>query len=217
MKTSERAQKIFATLRKETSEMPETLVTTVMKEFGQDPFFILISCLLSLRSRDTRTVHVCRTLFSKIRTPQQLLEISRVELEKIVFSLGFYRQRAKTLHEVSQIMIDDFFGKVPSDPTSLRALPGVGLKTSNLVLGIAFGVPAICVDVHVHRISKRLGLVETKNPDKTEAELKKVLPQNLWTEWNDLLVKLGQNICLPRKPKCRSCPISGLCKTSSNY
>jgi len=169
----------------------------IAKKYHNDPFLILVSCLLSLRARDTMTLPVSEKLFLRARTPDQLLKIPIHELEKIVHPLGFYRQKARTLHSVSKELITRFNGKVPHTEEDLLSLKGVGRKTANLVLGVAFGIPAICVDTHVHRLSNALGLVRTKTPDQTEVALKKIIPEKDWIEFNKLLVVWGQQV--PRK------------------
>ncbi len=162
--------------------------------YKNDPFLILISCLLSLRARDVVTLPISQKLFLKARTPQELLKIPIAELEKIVYPLGFYRQKARTLRSVSRDLIDRFGGKVPDNEQDLLSIKGVGRKTANLVLGVAYGVPAICVDTHVHRLANQLGLVTTKNPEQTEQALQKIIPKKDWIEFNRLLVMWGQQV-----------------------
>ena len=204
-------EKIIATLRDRTENLPKPLVNTIIEEYGRDPFLILISCLLSLRAKDIVTIHVCRELFAQAKTPQQLLAIATGALEKILFRLGFYKNKAQTLREVSKTLLQSFDGRVPETEAELLSIKGVGRKTANLVLGLAFGKPAICVDVHVHRISNRLGLVNTKTVEETEAALQRLLPQNFWIEWNNLLVVWGQNVCVPVSPFCSKCAIRPYC------
>ncbi len=203
--------RIISILEKSTKRFTPPLINQLIDEFGKDPFIILIGCLLSLRAKDVMTIHVCRELFKKARSPQDLLLIKRSELEKIIFKTGFYKNKAKVLHEVSKTIIDKFAGKVPNSYDELISIKGVGPKTANLVLGMAFDAPAICVDTHVHRISNRLGVVKTTTAEKTLNALEKVVPKNKWVIWNKLLVIWGQNICLPRGPKCGKCAISKLC------
>jgi len=198
-------------LRLTTQNMPPTASDAIIAEYGRDPYLILIGCLLSLRAKDLVSLSVARELFKRARTPQQMLKLSQQQLEKIIYSIGFYRQKAKQLRAVSKALIDQFDGTVPCALDELLSLPGVGRKTANLVLGQAFGVPAICVDIHVHRISNRLGLVSTKTPEKTEEALRKILPQQYWVEYNKLLVMWGQNICLPTSPLCSRCAIADIC------
>lgn len=205
-------EKIISGLKKETERYPLPLIDTIMQEYGNKPFLILIGCLLSLRAKDVVTIHVCRTLFKKARTPQELLAIPRTELEKLIFKTGFYKNRAKVLHEVSKIIHEQYHDTVPKSREKLLNIRGIGRKTANLVLGMAYGIPAICVDTHVHRISNRLGLIKTKTPEETEYALEKILPKKYWIVWNKLLVMWGQNICTPRAPKCAQCAIRRFCE-----
>ena len=202
---------IIFQLKIATKNMPEPMVSQIVKLYGRDPFLILISCLLSLRSRDTATFPIVKNLFSLAKTPAQILNISINNLEIILKSLGFYKRKAQVLHNVSLELLNNFNNTVPNTLDSLLSLPGVGLKTANLVLGEAFNIPAICVDIHVHRISNRLGLVNTKTPEETENDLKKILPKKYWIEFNRLLVTWGQNICLPVTPRCSTCVLSNIC------
>lgn len=204
-------EELIPLLRETVAGFPLPLTDVMIEEFGRDPYIILISCLLSLRARDVVTIHVCRDLFARIRTPQQLLALTVEELEKIVYRTGYYKTKAKTLRTVSQLLIDQHHSAVPNTAEELLALPGVGIKTANLVLGLAFGQPAICVDTHVHRISNIYGLVNTKTAEQTEEALRKVLPRKYWIEWNTLLVMLGQNMCTPPTPKCSQCPVADIC------
>lgn len=206
-----RILKGIALLEKATQGMLPPLIDIIIEEYGKDPFLILISCLLSLRARDTSTIHNCRRLFEKVRTPQALVKLSIEELQEILRPLNFYRKKAYVLHNVCQELISRFNGQVPSNEEDLLSLKGVGRKTATLVLGKAFDVPAICVDTHVHRVSNRLGWVETKTPDETEEALKQIVPRTKWIEFNRLLVTWGQNICVPISPLCSKCVLFSLC------
>ena len=168
-------EEIVQLLRVATQYMQPPLINAIITEYGHDAFLILIGCLLSLRSKDSTTIHVCRKLFDLAKTPEQLLKVPLPKLEKIIFKTVFYKNKAKTLHHVCHELLDRFDGKVPETFEELTSMNGVGLKTANLVLGMAFDKPAICVDTHVHRISNRLGLIKTKTAEETEAELKKIL------------------------------------------
>ncbi len=203
---------IVKTLKKETAPMVQPLVDQIIVEFGHDPFLILISCLLSLRAKDSTTIHVCRDLFTRARTPKAILALPLPALEKIVYKTGFYKNKAKSLHHVSDVLLTDYDGKVPATYEQLISIKGIGLKTANLVLGLAFGKPAICVDTHVHRISNRLGIIKTKTVEQTEEVLRETLPKKYWTVWNKLLVIWGQNVCVAVSPKCSSCAINSMCK-----
>jgi len=202
---------IIKILRKATRKMVDPAVTQIVTEFGQDPFLILISCLLSLRTKDTISLPISRNLFAIARTPQALIKIPISKLEKILYSIGFYRKKARLLHNVSKDLIKRFDGRVPNTKAELVSIEGIGPKTANLVLAEGFGIPAICVDTHVHRIANRLGLVKTKTPDQTEKALARIVPKRYWIELNPLLVIWGQNICQPVLPRCSICPLKSLC------
>jgi endonuclease-3 len=203
---------IVARLKKEVRHYPPPLSDQIVAEYGRDPYLILISCLLSLRAKDVMTIHTCRALFKLVRTPQQMVALPRHALEKIVFTTGFYKTKARVLQTVSQTLLDQFDGKVPDNVDALMGIKGIGPKTAQLVLGVAFGKPAVCVDTHVHRISNRLGLVKTVTVEQTEAALRKLLPKKYWIIWNNLLVVWGQQICVPVSPKCSQCAIRQWCK-----
>lgn len=207
----EKAVAVVTKLQSATAHMVQPAVLHIIDHHGKDPYLILISCILSLRAKDTASLPVSLALFKHAKTPQEMLKIPRAELERILFSIGYYRQKARTVHELSQELIDRFQGKVPCTQEELLSLKGVGLKTANLVLGEAFDIPAICVDIHVHRISNRLGLVQTKTPEETELALKEILPQKYWVLYNRLLVMWGQNICVPVSPWCSRCVLKPMC------
>ena len=210
------SKSIVALLKSRVKMFRPTLMDVICRRFGKDPYLILISCLLSLRSKDVVTIDVCLDLFSRIRCPEDLMLIPRKDLETILFKVGFYKRKSAILYEVSNQILNCFSGNVPSSLKDLLSLKGVGLKTANLVLGIAFDIPSICVDTHVHRISNRLGLVDTNNPDKTHDELKTVIDKESWIAWNNLLVVWGQNVCVPINPKCFLCNINSICKFFKN-
>jgi len=207
----QKAVAIVTMLRKATAKMEKPAVSHVVQRYGRDPFLILISCLLSLRARDTMSLPVSLKLFLQAKTPQEMIKIPRSELESLFYSLGYYRQKAKAVHEVSLQLLERFQGTVPQTREELLSLTGVGIKTANLVLGEGFGIPAICVDIHVHRVSNRLGLVDTKTPEETERALQEILPQEYWIEFNHLLVTWGQNICVPISPFCSACVLNPIC------
>jgi endonuclease III len=203
---------IVQTLRHATKKFSVPLVDAIIAEYGKDPYLILISCLLSLRAKDAMTIHVCRNLFARARTPQQMVALSRSKLEELVYQSGFYKNKARALHNVSIEIIENYGGSVPRSKDALLAMKGVGPKTANLVVALAFGQPEICVDTHVHRISNRLGLVYTKKVEDTEAALRMILPKRYWIEWNKLLVMWGQNVCAPQSPWCSRCAVRQWCK-----
>lgn len=177
-----------------------------------DPFKILIGTILSARTRDENTTRVVNRLFARFKTPQDLASADIDEVKKIIHSIGFYNVKAERIKQVSQTLVAKFGGQVPRDIDQLLELPGVGRKTANCVLVYAFDKPAIPVDVHVHRISNRLGLVSTKMPEQTELELSKLVDRRLWTKVNYTFVMYGQNICLPVKPNCKSCDLKKMCR-----
>ena len=177
----------------------------------QDPFKILISTILSARTRDENTRQATITLFSKFKTPEQIANANTDELEQLIYKAGFYRVKAQRIKEVAKIIDKDFNGIVPDDYKDLISLPGVGSKTANCTLVYAFKKPAIPVDIHVHRISNRLGWVKTLRPEQTEEALKKIIPKDQWIRINRIFVRFGQTTCLPNRPKCEYCPISSRC------
>lgn len=176
-----------------TKDLPDTLSDKIKKEYANDPYLMLMSCLLSLRTRDIVTYPICVRLFQHAKTPQEMLHIPVEKLEKLIHGIGFSKRKARTLHHVSKEILQRFGGKVPATKEELMSMKGVGPKTANLVLGQVFGIPAICVDTHVHRLANYYGLVKTKTPEQTEKELEKIVPQRYWIELNRLLVKIGQN------------------------
>ncbi len=177
------------------------------------PFSILIGTILSARTKDENTTKVVKKLFSRYRTPKALANAKVRDVEKLIKSIGFYHVKAKRIIKVAQIINSQYKGKVPENFEKLIELPGVGRKTANCVLVYAFDTPAIPVDTHVHRISNRLGLVDTKMPEETEMELRKKIPKKYWLQINDTFVMYGQNICKPISPMCSICKI----KTKCNY
>ena len=176
------------------------------------PFSILIGTILSARTKDESTTKVCKVLFSKHKNAKSLANAKVKDIEKIIKSIGFYHVKSKRIIEVAKIIDSKYKGIVPDDLETLVKLPGVGRKTANCVLVYAFEKPAIPVDIHVHRISNRLGLVETKNPEDTEQELMKKVPKKFWIDINDTFVMYGQNICKPISPMCDVCKIKRNCK-----
>ena len=188
-----------------------TLKKLQIEEEG-DPFKILIGTILSARTRDENTTCVLKRLFQRFHNIKELAEADVEEIKTIIYSIGFYNTKANRIKEVSQLILERFDGRVPDNIESLLGLPGVGRKTANCVLVYGFNKSAIPVDVHVHRISNRLGIVNTKNPEKTEMELNRIVSKKYWRKVNDIFVMYGQNICLPTKPNCRSCDLKMICK-----
>ncbi len=177
----------------------------------QNPFKILISTILSSRTRDANTREATKTLFAKHNTPERISSANVEQLEILIYKSGFYKVKAARIKEVSQVLLEKYNGKVPNNFNELMNLPGVGAKTANCVLVYAYKIPAIPVDTHVHRISNRIGWVNTKNPEKTEEALKDLIPKNQWIRLNRIFVKFGQEICLPNNPKHKICPIEDIC------
>ncbi len=178
---------------------------------NRGPFSILIGTILSARTRDENTAKVVRKLFAVYGTPEQLAAADRGDVEGLIKSIGFYRVKAKRIIDVAKIISEEYGGIVPDDIDRLTSLPGVGRKTANCVLVYAFEKPAIPVDIHVHRISNRLGLVDTRTPEETEAALTKKIPRKYWLQVNDTFVMYGQNICKPITPMCGVCRIRDAC------
>ncbi|MDD5086466.1 MAG: endonuclease III [Candidatus Nanoarchaeia archaeon] len=183
---------------------------------GNNPFNVLISVILSQRTRDENTEISSKRLFSKFNTAEKIANAQIFDIKKLIKSSGFYNVKAKRIRDVSRILLEKYDGKVPDDIDKLLSLPGVGRKTANCVLVYAFQKPAIPVDTHVHRISNRIGLVKTKTPEHTEKELVKIIPEKYWIKINELLVKHGQNICRPINPKCEKCSIRKLCNYAAD-
>ncbi|MGE5782541.1 MAG: endonuclease III domain-containing protein [Nitrososphaerales archaeon] len=189
-----------------------TALKELQMEEKNDPFKILIGTILSARSRDENTSKVVYKLFLKYKDAKELADADIDELKSIIHSIGFYNTKALRIKQVSQIIAEKYDGMVPNMINDLLELPGVGRKTANCVLVYAFNEPAIPVDIHVHRISNRIGLVNTKNPKDTEAELSKIVDKKHWLVLNNTFVRYGQNICLPIKPRCKICGLTNICK-----
>lgn len=178
---------------------------------GRDPFKVLISTILSARTKDTNTKAATDKLFAKYNSPQLIAEADAEELENLIRQSGFYRVKATRIKEVSKIIMNDYNSEVPEEYDELVNLPGVGAKTANCILVYGFNIPAIPVDTHVHRIPNRLGWVQTKKPEETEKALKKIIPKEQWIRINRIFVKFGQQICVPINPKHGLCPIKDIC------
>lgn len=189
----------------------KTPIVGVVAERTRDPFRVLVSCLLSLRTKDQTTETASERLFRLATTPAQMAGLPVAAIEKAIYPVGFYRTKARTLKTLSRDLIDRFDSRVPDDLDLLMSLKGVGRKTANLVMTLGHRKYGICVDVHVHRISNRLGYVRTKTPEQTEMTLRGKLPKRYWMEYNDLLVTYGQNVCGPVSPLCSGCAISRYC------
>ena len=176
-----------------------------------NPFRVLVSTMISLRTKDEVTLEASRRLFERAPGPRELSCLGTGTIAELIYPAGFYATKAKHLKKSAEILLDKHGGQVPADREELLELPGVGRKTANLVLNLGFGMDAICVDTHVHRISNRLGWVETKNPDETETALTEILPKRYWIEINALLIRFGQKTCTPVSPFCSRCPLDEEC------
>lgn len=182
----------------------------LMENF-KDPYLVLIGCVLSLRTNDKTTYLATLRMLELAKTPNRMKNVSVEDLKNAIYPVGFYENKAKQIIEFSRIIDEEFNGIVPNTIEDLIKFKGVGRKTANLVLAKGYGIPAICVDVHVHRIFNRLGYVKTKTPEETEFALREKLPQKYWLDINTLMVTHGQNVCKPLKPDCKNCPISEFC------
>lgn len=204
---------IHAAIHRLQQTMPEYPAPLIdgMNANSQTPFRILIATILSLRTKDTLTAVVAPRLFAAADTPETMLALSEEQIAELIYPVGFYRTKARSIREVCALLLERHGGNVPADLDALLALPGVGRKTANLVLTMGFDLPGICVDTHVHRITNRWGYVQTKTPEETEFALRAQLPPEHWTTINGLLVTLGQNVCHPTSPKCSICPVAAYC------
>ena len=195
----------------EDAKQPQSDFVKLMDSF-KDPYLVLIACILSLRTNDRTTYPATLRMLELAKTPLEMSKINPQVLAKAIYPVGFYENKAKQIVELSRQIAEELDGKIPDEIEDLVKFNGVGRKTANLVLAKGFNKPAICVDVHVHRIFNRLGYVKTKTPEETEFALRKKLPQKHWLDINTLLVTHGQNICKPQRPNCKECPIVQWCK-----
>ncbi|PLX71540.1 MAG: endonuclease III [Denitrovibrio sp.] len=191
--------------------MEEPSVTKISKQTKRDPFRVLVSCLISLRTKDEVTLEASVRLFQAADNPAAMVQMDEKKIAELIYPAGFYKTKSKTIRDISQLLIDEYEGEVPDEIDELVKLKGVGRKTANLVIVEGFGRPAVCVDTHVHRIFNRLGYLKTKNADKTEIELRKHLPKDYWIRINEILVAYGRAVCRPVSPYCSSCRISRYC------
>lgn len=202
---------VFVSTLEEQYKNWDAPVITLFANKGVNPFCILASTLLSLRTRDEVTAAASERLFEYATSPEEILALGEEKIAKLIYPVGFYPTKSKRLIEISQILIDKYDGIVPASLDELLSFPGVGRKTANLVLTEGFKIKAICVDTHVHRISNRIGYVKTTTADKTEMALRKKLPEKYWIIYNEILVAFGQVLCRPISPFCSKCPVSSLC------
>jgi len=201
---------VMRILREEIQQWQIPIVTQIAQR--QDPFSVLISTVLSLRTKDEVTAEVSERLFALATTPEQMLELSEERISEVIFPVGFHRTKAKNIRSICADLIERYGGEVPDEIDELLTLRGVGRKTANLVVTLGYGKPGICVDTHVHRITNRWGYVETKTPEKTEFALRAKLPKEYWIPINDLLVSYGQNLCRPISPFCSRCRLISYCE-----
>ncbi len=179
---------------------------------AKDPFLVLISCILSLRTKDAVTAEATKRLFARAKTPAEMLKLTKEEIEVLIYPVGFYHRKTEQILEICRVLIERYDSRIPDELEELLKFKGVGRKTANIVVTMGYNKLGVAVDTHVHRISNRLGLVATKTPHQTEFALRDLLPEKYWIIFNDLLVMHGQNICTPISPKCSICPIAEYCK-----
>ncbi len=201
----------LAIVRQEIRRFRVPAVTRIAAD-SRDPFRVLVSTMLSLRTKDAVTDAASERLFALAKSPRAVRALTRRAIERAIYPVCFYRTKAKHVLEVARLLDDRYGGRVPDTIEALLELPGVGRKTANLVITLGYRKPGICVDTHVHRISNRWGLVRTRSPDETEARLREVLPRRHWIEYNDLLVMFGQNVCTPLSPWCSRCGLGARCE-----
>lgn len=201
---------VMARLRdaKQAWEIPHV---TQIANRRRDPFRVLISTVISLRTKDATTAAASARLYALAGTPDDMLRLSAGQIEKAIYPAGFYHRKAGHILDICRILLEQYGGRVPDEIDELLKLPGVGRKTANLVVTLGYGKPGICVDTHVHRISNRWGYVSTKTPEQTEMALRAKLPPMYWIEYNDTLVTFGQNLCYPISPRCSVCPVYRFC------
>ena len=207
---NEDINRIIKILKKSIKQWKVPIVTQVAED-GRDPFKVLISCILSLRTKDDTTAAASSRLFKITDNPAKMLKIKDRTMEKTIYPVGFYRTKTRNIKSICRILVDKYKSRVPDEIDELLKLKGVGRKTANLVVTLGYNKLGICVDTHVHRISNRLGYISTTTPEKTEFALRKRLPQKHWIIYNDLLVTFGQNLCKPISPVCSICPIYNYC------
>jgi endonuclease-3 len=198
-------------VKREIRQWEEPVVGVIARESNRDPFLILISCLLSLRTKDKTTDEASHRLFALARTPAAMLKLPLKKIERAIYPVGFYRTKAKSIHQICDRLLDTYGGTVPNSIDELVTLPGVGRKTANLVVTVGYGKPGICVDIHVHRITNRWGYIKTKTPEESEQALRETLPKRYWITFNDLLVPYGQHLCQPVSPFCTRCKLTDYC------
>ncbi len=201
---------VHKALKREYDKHDAPIIEFIQAQTGS-PFKVLIATILSARTKDETTTQAVRKLFKVVQCPDDLRHVSLAELEKLIHPVGFFRVKAKHLKKLPDVLDLEFDGHIPDTIDELCRLPGVGRKTANLVVTVAFDKHGICVDVHVHRITNRLGLIQTQTPLETEMRLREILPKRYWKSWNRQLVSFGQTLCRPIRPHCARCPIADFC------
>ena len=207
---SPQIEDVYGILAKEFKAHRAPVIDLIEVQTG-DPYKILVATILSARTKDEVTAAASRRLFERAKNLRELGKLTVEELEELIYPVGFYKNKAHYLKQLPFVINEKFNGRIPEDVDELTELPGVGRKTANLVVAVAFKKPAVCVDVHVHRIFNRLGYISTNTPLETEMELRRIFPQRFWTTFNSYFVSFGQNTCSPIKPKCGVCPIAKFC------
>lgn len=203
--------KVYKRIKEKVEEFKAPVVDLI--EFQtEDPFKVLVATILSARTKDETTLQACKKLFKKVNKPADLNKLSKKEIEELIYPVGFYHNKAEHLKQLPGVLEEKFEGIIPETVDELTELPGVGRKTANLVVAVGFKKPAMCVDTHVHKISNRLGYVDTKTPLQTEMALRDKLPKKYWEKYNSKLVAFGQNICTPVSPWCSKCPVEEFCE-----
>ncbi len=211
MNKKEAAIRILKILKKEYPRYPKP-VSTYFQESTNNPFKVLISTVLSPRAKDSQTEKVSKELFKIADTPEKLVNLTDKQLQKVIYSIGFYKEKSKRVKQASEYLLDHYGGNVPDRLEDLLKIPGVGRKVANIVLAECFGKPAIAIDIHCFRVPNRIGIIKTKDPLGTEKALMKLYPIKEWKNINRYFVVHGQNVCLPLSPKCSACKIEGLCQ-----
>jgi endonuclease-3 len=202
---------VIAKVAKQIEQYTETAIDKIARE-SRSPFKVLIGTLISSRTKDEVTHDATERLFEKAKTPQQMVKLDREEIMELIYPAGFYKNKSRYILQTAQLLLDQYEGRVPDEIDELVKLPGVGRKTANLVITLAFNKPGICVDTHVHRIFNRWGYIRSTKPEETEILLREKLPQEYWIPINNVLVTYGQNLCTPISPHCSKCPVIDFCE-----
>ncbi len=210
MSSQKEISKVITIVKKEVRKFDTPIVTEISS--NGTPYQVLISCLLSLRTRDVTTAKATKKLFSLADTPQKMVKLSKKQIENAIYPVGFYHIKAKRIKDISKTLIDNYDSKVPDSIDELLTLTGVGQKTANIVIVYGFNKPGMPIDIHCHRIPNRLGWIKTKTPEQTERELRILIPKRYWLDFNNTFVTFGQNICKPVRPLCDRCPVSKYCR-----